>query len=74
MPAVNIGTRQSGRDQGRNVVDVDYDRNQIRAAIDSQINVPRLEPDLLYGDGNAEKRIVEVLSTVPLGIEKQLTY
>src|SRR5437870_6569665 len=33
MPAVNIGPRQEGRDRGSNVVDVDYDRGQVAAAI-----------------------------------------
>ena len=74
VPAVNIGNRQNGRDRGRNIVDVDYDRDQIKTAIESQINAPRLESDLLYGDGNAGSRIAEILSTVPLGIEKQLSY
>lgn len=74
VPAVNIGTRQSGRDRGRNVLDVDYDRNRIQSAIDSQIHAPRPEPDLLYGDGNAGERIADLLSRVELGIDKQLTY
>lgn len=74
VPAVNIGTRQSGRDRGRNILDVDYDRDQIRTAIERQINSPRPQPDLLYGDGCAGERIAELLSTVPLTIEKQLTY
>jgi len=74
VPAVNIGTRQSGRDRGRNIVDVDYDRDQIRDAIERQVNAPRPKQDLLYGDGRAGERIAELLTTVPLEIEKQLTY
>ncbi len=74
VPAVNIGTRQQGRDRGRNVMDVDYERARIRAAIDQQISANRPEPDLLYGDGKAGTRIADLLSTVPLSIEKQLTY
>ncbi len=74
VPAVNIGTRQSGRDRGRNVIDVDYDRTRIQQAIATQLNAPRPESDPLYGDGNAGTRIAEVLSRADLGIEKQLTY
>ena len=33
VPAVNIGTRQPGRERGRNVIDVDHDREAIAAAI-----------------------------------------
>ena len=33
VPAVNIGTRQQGRERGRNVIDVDHDRAAIAGAI-----------------------------------------
>lgn len=74
VPAVNIGSRQAGRDRGRNVIDVGYDRDEIAAAIRRQAERGRLEPDLLYGDGEAGRRIAEVLARVPLTIEKRLTY
>ena len=74
VPAVNIGSRQSGRDRGRNVIDVDYDRTQIAAAIRRQAERGRLPADLLYGDGTAGPRIAELLAKAPLTIEKRLTY
>lgn len=74
VPAVNIGSRQTGRDRGRNVVDVNYDRDEIAAAIRRQASRGRLAPDLLYGDGCAGERIAEVLKNAPLTIEKRLTY
>lgn len=76
VPTVNIGTRQAGRDRGRNVIDVDYDRHQIREAIVHHLthNNGRTETDHIYGDGNAGKRIAEVLANAPLTIEKRLTY
>ena len=37
VPVVNIGTRQHGRDRGDNVIDVDYTKEAIRAAIQQQI-------------------------------------
>src|SRR5688572_17031559 len=33
VPAVNIGSRQRGRERGRNVIDVDHDRSAILAAL-----------------------------------------
>ena len=33
VPAVNIGSRQTGRERGRNVIDVDHDRGAIAGAI-----------------------------------------
>ena len=73
--AVNIGSRQSGRDHASNVVDVDYSRQQIRDALrNSLVGKGRLQPDLLYGDGNAGKRISGLLAELPLKTEKRLRY
>lgn len=74
VPAVNIGSRQWGRERGRNVVDVTYDRDEILAAVQHQVSVGRYESDPVYGDGHAGKRIAELLATAPLSIEKHLPY
>jgi GDP/UDP-N,N'-diacetylbacillosamine 2-epimerase (hydrolysing) len=74
VPVVNIGTRQAGRDRGPNVVDVDYDRAAIGAAIDYQLEHGQYEQDTLYGDGHAGQRISESLTDAPLCIEKRLMY
>src|SRR3989338_852932 len=37
-PVVNIGTRQSGRQRGENVIDAGYDRNEIVSAINKSLN------------------------------------
>ena len=74
VPAVNIGTRQGGRDRGANVLDVPYDRNSIKVAIEKSMTGERFERDHLYGSGRSGERIAELLSKVPLEIEKRLTY
>jgi len=74
VPAVNIGTRQEGRDRGGNVIDVPYDRGAILAAIRKRLGDGRLESDLLYGDGHSGQRIADLLATAPLSVEKKLTY
>jgi UDP-N-acetylglucosamine 2-epimerase len=74
VPAVNIGTRQLGRERGANVVDVDYDRQAIRAAIQSHLGNGRVPQETLYGDGRAGERIAALLAREPLTIEKRLTY
>jgi UDP-hydrolysing UDP-N-acetyl-D-glucosamine 2-epimerase len=66
VPAVNVGSRQQGRDRGRNVVDVGYDRDAIAAAIERAATSPRPASDPLYGDGDAGRRIAEALATAPL--------
>ncbi|MDQ3174336.1 MAG: UDP-N-acetylglucosamine 2-epimerase [Acidobacteriota bacterium] len=74
VPVVNIGSRQSGRDRGRNVMDVGYDANAISGAIQNQVSNGRYPSDVLYGNGQAGQRIAQLLSEVPLLIEKRLTY
>jgi UDP-hydrolysing UDP-N-acetyl-D-glucosamine 2-epimerase len=74
VPVVNIGSRQMGRDRGHNLLDVPYDRNEIAGAVRHHMSNGRYPKDTIYGDGNAGKRISEVLATAPLRIEKRLTY
>jgi UDP-N-acetylglucosamine 2-epimerase len=74
VPAVNIGSRQSGRERGQNVIDVGHDRREIAAAICTHKKRGKSPRDLLYGDGKAGARIADCLSTAPLTIEKRLTY
>lgn len=74
VPAVNIGTRQQGRERGGNVIDVPYDREAIRTAIEAHRERGRPGQDTLYGDGHAGTRIADLLATVELTIEKRLTY
>jgi UDP-N-acetylglucosamine 2-epimerase len=74
VPAVNIGTRQLGRERGRNVIDVRHDRREIADAIAAHVKRGRLSRDLLYGDGTAGERIADCLSQAELTIEKRLTY
>jgi UDP-hydrolysing UDP-N-acetyl-D-glucosamine 2-epimerase len=73
-PAVNIGTRQNGRDRGPNILDVGHDRREIVAAVRHQLGSGRYPPDLLYGDGQAGRRIADLLARVPLSIQKRLVF
>jgi len=74
VPAVNVGSRQMGRERGRNVIDVPHDRQAIADAIETHRRGPRPPRDLLYGDGRAGARIAEVLASAELTVEKRLTY
>ena len=74
VPCVNIGTRQGGRERGKNVMDAPYDRKAIRAAIDAQLKVKRYTPDLRFGDGTAGKKMADVLATVNPRVQKRLAY
>jgi len=74
VPAVNIGSRQEGRDRGVNVVDVPHDYAAIKEAVLRQAENGPLQIRPVYGDGNAGDRIADLLATVHLKIEKRLTY
>jgi UDP-hydrolysing UDP-N-acetyl-D-glucosamine 2-epimerase len=74
VPAVNIGTRQQGRERGANVIDVDHDRAVITDAIREHLRRGKAPTDHLYGDGQAGIRIAECLATAELSVEKRLTY
>jgi len=74
VPVVNIGSRQRGRERGHNVIDVGYDREAIRRAIQRQWAHGRYPGEKLYGDGKAGPRIARILAEVELRIDKQLNY
>lgn len=74
VPSVNIGTREAGRERGRNVLDVGYNRVQIREAVEKQLSNGRYPSDPLYGNGNAGEYIAQILSETSLNFEKRLNY
>lgn len=61
-PCVNIGTRQNGREKGKNLIDVGNDEKQIKAAILKQIKCGRYTSDATYGSGNAGEKIASILA------------
>jgi UDP-hydrolysing UDP-N-acetyl-D-glucosamine 2-epimerase len=73
-PAVNIGTRQSMRQRGANVVDVDYNATAIGDAVTQQIEHGPYASESIYGDGRAGERIADVLATCSWQLQKQITY
>lgn len=74
VPVVNIGTRQHGRARGRNVIDVEYTEASILDAAEKQIEGNHFESDPLYGDGQAGKRIADVLGKCQLTVDKRIQY
>ena len=73
-PTVNIGSRQTMRDHGRNVLNATNDRDSIRAAIEAHLKHGRYAMEPIYGDGHAGERIAEVLATKTVEIQKLITY
>ncbi|MGA7884406.1 MAG: UDP-N-acetylglucosamine 2-epimerase, partial [Acidobacteriaceae bacterium] len=71
LPTVNIGTRQRGRERARNVLDAEANPASILARVaearNSEFRASLAGMSNPYGDGHAAERIVEVLTSVPLG-------
>lgn len=73
-PAVNIGSRQNGRDRAPNVIDVEYDSFGIEKAIQAQIKNGRYQSSEIFGDGFAGRKMAEILASVNLGVNKKLNF
>ena len=74
VPVVNIGTRQTSRLRGHNVIDVGYDSLQITAAVKKQIKHGFYEPQFLYGNGNSGVLIADILASVNISLDKTISY
>lgn len=71
VPAVNIGTRQQGRLRDKNMLDVGYNKDDIKSTIEKQIGRGRYEPSLIYYKPETSKKIRTVLKTAPLYTQKK---
>lgn len=80
IPVVNIGIRQSGRDRGKNVINVDEKVINITRGINLALKMKirgKLSKIKIYGNGTASKKIVNILEKIKLDkklIQKQITY
>ncbi|HET8719422.1 MAG TPA: UDP-N-acetylglucosamine 2-epimerase [Candidatus Nitrosotenuis sp.] len=82
IPSVNIGTRQEGRSKAKSIINVGYDKDQIKKAIkkattDKKFLSSVKRQENRYGDGNAAKKIVGILENLDLKkipIQKKLSY
>jgi UDP-hydrolysing UDP-N-acetyl-D-glucosamine 2-epimerase len=74
VPAVNIGSRQMGREKAANIIDVPPERHEIVRAIRTQVEHGRYDSDHVYGDGQAGPRIAQILSEAEIHTQKRLSY
>jgi UDP-hydrolysing UDP-N-acetyl-D-glucosamine 2-epimerase len=73
VPSVNIGTRQSDRERGPNVRDVEYNKKKILKSISQQVG-KKFKKSFIYGSGDAGKKIGKILSKTNFTINKKLNY
>jgi UDP-N-acetylglucosamine 2-epimerase (non-hydrolysing)/GDP/UDP-N,N'-diacetylbacillosamine 2-epimerase (hydrolysing) len=69
-----IGDRQEGRECAENVVHAKSGQRTIFDSITSQIQRGRYAPSMLYGDGQASKRIANHLASLTPFVQKRLGY
>lgn len=75
VPTVNIGSRQTGREQSLNITNVEHDKEKIVLAIKKQLEHPGYAVEMVYGEGNAGEKIAEIVATVDCSkIQKRLSY
>jgi GDP/UDP-N,N'-diacetylbacillosamine 2-epimerase (hydrolysing) len=81
LPVVNIGTRQEGRERANNVIDVDYDKDEIKNAIMKALSNEFKEKLRYcrnpYGDGKAGKIVADMLAEIKIDnrlLQKKLIY
>ena len=74
VPVINIGNRQHRRCRAENVVDVNYDRQEILEAVKKVIKNGHFPSSGIYGDGNSGEKIAKILATTDLTFSKTITY
>lgn len=73
-PVVNIGSRQDGRERGRNVIDCPAEATAIHDALVAQIANGPYETDPIYGDGTAGDQIAAIFACETVEVQKRITY
>ena len=61
VPAINLGTRQKGRSESKNIINSDYDFIQINDIINKNYG-KRFEPTEEFGEGESGSKFKKVLS------------
>ena len=81
-PVVNIGERQKGRLRAENIIDTNYDTNEIYKAVmkclyDEEFRKKCTHCSNPYDGGNVAEKVVEILASIKLDLkvlQKKVTY
>lgn len=75
IPAVNLGTRQHGREHGKNIINANFKSEEILSKIKHQLNKGKIRKDKIFGNGKAGIKMVKILEKVNLKTtQKKLCY
>jgi UDP-hydrolysing UDP-N-acetyl-D-glucosamine 2-epimerase len=74
-PSVNVGSRQTARQRGSNVIESGYRKEEVARAVKDRLDLGgRLPSEPIYGDGKAGPRIADILAQETLTTDKLITY
>mgnify|MGYP000689227986 CR=1 FL=1 len=73
-PVINVGTRQNKRLCAENVIQVDYNTEEIVKGIKKQLVHGKYESNNLYGNGTAGEKIAEILTWANPSVQKTIAY
>jgi len=84
-PTINIGTRQFGRERAQNVLDINYNEEEVKKALQQALYNQEFKQRVAlcqtpydpYGDGNASGRILRVIREIEIDeklLSKGLAY
>jgi UDP-N-acetylglucosamine 2-epimerase (non-hydrolysing)/GDP/UDP-N,N'-diacetylbacillosamine 2-epimerase (hydrolysing) len=82
IPSINIGTRQEGRGKTKSILNVKYDKHEIKIAINKALFNKEFLNSIKnqknqHGNGNSSKKIVQILEKLnfeKISIQKKLAY
>ncbi|MDQ6812719.1 MAG: UDP-N-acetylglucosamine 2-epimerase [Bacteroidota bacterium] len=74
VPVINIGNRQSGRERGCNLLDVEHDKEAIIEGIRYWQNNEKPAQSFVYGKGDAGKKMADFLATIKPRYSKILQF
>lgn len=63
IPTINIGTRQLKRYQSDSIINVDFCKEAILAAIEKAASMQNLTPNNYFGNGNSTKYFMKILNS-----------
>ena len=82
IPSINIGTRQEGRGKTESIMNVKYDKHEIKMAINKTLTDKKFLNSIKnqkneHGNGTASKKIIQILEKLNfenISIQKKLAY
>ncbi|MBE1298296.1 MAG: UDP-N-acetylglucosamine 2-epimerase (hydrolyzing) [Alteromonadaceae bacterium] len=74
VPVVLVGDRQVGRERGTNLVEAEFNSENIYEKVKQQINHGPYQGCQIYGDGKASQRITKIIKEFEANIQKTISY